>query len=229
MVATISRTAFLAIAVMILVGLFVERRLLLRLWPLGIVLLIGAHTVLPGGMGRLYNSFFPKGGHHERAVRARRRRGLRPAGRLRSGPASWCRRNAFFGTGDPLPPPPDLAESPIQSADSTPPDPIIFDDQYLTSLVGHGVIGLGAVLWLVGAIVFRLLRASRRARGSLPLLSACTAAVAGFAMAMVTFDAFAFVQCSIFFFTIAALGLRLAHFTGLDKKPEPELVSSEAR
>jgi hypothetical protein len=32
---------------------------------------------------------------------------------------------------------------------------------------------------------------------------------------MLTFDAFAFVQCSIFFFAIAALGLRLAQFTGL--------------
>ena len=72
--------------------------------------------------------------------------------------------NAFFGTGDPLPPPPDLAENPIDTVDSTPPDPIIFDDQYLTSLVGHGVIGLGAVLWLVGAIVFRLAA----------LLAACT-------------------------------------------------------
>jgi O-antigen ligase len=217
MVATISRTAFLALAVMVLIGLVVERRLLLRLWPLAIVLLIGAHTVLPGGMGRLYHSFFPKGGiTSEQSVRA----GGVGSGRLADlDPAfKLVQSHAFFGTGDPLPPPPDLAENPIDTVDSTPPDPIIFDDQYLTSLVGHGVIGLAAVLWLVGAIVFRLLRASRRARGSLPLLSACTAAVAGFAAAMLTFDAFAFVQCSIFFFTVAALGLRLAHFSGLDGK-----------
>ena len=38
---------------------------------------------------------------------------------------------------------------------------------------------------------------------------------------MLTFDAFAFVQCSIFFFAIAALGLRLAHFSGLDTKAPP--------
>jgi hypothetical protein len=95
---------------------------------------------------------------------------------------------------------------------------LIFDDQYLTSLVGHGVFGLGVVLWLVGAMVFPLVRASRRAHGSLPLLSACTASVAGFAAAMLTFDAFAFVQCSIFFFVIAALGLRLAEITGLRGK-----------
>jgi hypothetical protein len=112
--------------------------------------------------------------------------------------------------------------------DATPPDPIIFDDQYLTSLVGHGVVGLGAVLWLVGAMVFPLIRASRRARGSLPLLSACAASVAGFAAAMLTFDAFAFVQCSIFFFVIAALGLRLAQITGLNRKPEPAAYAEPA-
>jgi hypothetical protein len=217
MVATISRTAFLALAVMLLIGLMTERRRLVRLWPLAFVLLIAAHTVLPGGMGRLYHSFFPKGGiASEQSVRA----GGVGSGRLADlDPAlKLVQTHAFFGTGDPLPPPPDLVQSPIDTVDSAPPDPIIFDDQYLTSLVGHGVIGLGAVLWLVGAIVFRLVRASRRARGSLPVLSACTASVAGFAAAMLTFDAFAFVQCTIFFFTIAALGLRLAHFTGLDGK-----------
>ncbi|HEY3612878.1 MAG TPA: hypothetical protein VGK92_04195, partial [Gaiellales bacterium] len=168
-----------------------------------------AHTVLPGGMGRLYHSFFPKGGiASEQSVRA----GGVGSGRLADlDPAlKLVQANAFFGTGDPLPPPPDLVVQAATTDDATPPDPIIFDDQYLTSLVGHGVIGLGAVLWLVGFITIRLIRASRRAKGSLPVLSALTASVAGFAAAMLTFDAFAFVQCSIFFFTIAALGLRLA-------------------
>ena len=41
------------------------------------------------------------------------------------------------------------------------------------------------------------------------------ASVAGFVAAMLTFDAFAFVQCSIFFFAIAALGLRLARLHDL--------------
>ena len=219
MVATISRTAFLALAVMLLVGLMTERRRLTRLWPLTIVLLIAAHTVLPGGLGRLYHAFFPKGGiTAEQSVRA----GGVGSGRLADlSPAlKLVQANAFFGTGDPLPPPPDLVQNPAQTADATPPDPIIFDDQYLTTLVGHGVFGLGAVLWLAGMMTFPLIRASRRARGSLPLLSACAASVAGFTAAMLTFDAFAFVQCSIFFFVIAALGLRLAQITGLNRKPE---------
>ena len=227
MVATISRTAFLALAVMLLVGLMTERRRLTRLWPLTIVLLIAAHTVLPGGLGRLYHAFFPKGGiTAEQSGRAGgvgsgRLADLHPALKL-------VQAKVLFGTGDPLPPPPDLAQNPAQTVDATPPDPIIFDDQYLTSLVGHGVLGLGAVLWLVGALVFPLIRASRRARGSLPLLSACAASVAGFAAAMLTFDAFAFVQCSIFFFVIAALGLRLAQITGLNRKPEPAAYAEPA-
>ena len=217
MVATISRTAFLALAVMLLVGLMTERRRLTRLWPLTIVLLIAAHTVLPGGLGASTTRSSPRvASRPSSPVRA----GGVGSGRLADiHPAlKLVQSHAFFGTGDPLPPPPDLAEKPAETVDAAPPDPIIFDDQYLTSLVGHGVFGLGAVLWLVGAMVFPLVRASRRARGSLPLLSACTASVAGFAAAMLTFDAFAFVQCSIFFFVIAALGLRLAQISGLDGK-----------
>jgi hypothetical protein len=45
---------------------------------------------------------------------------------------------------------------------------------------------------------------------------------------MLTFDAFAFVQCSIFFFVIAALGLRLAQMTGLNRKPEPPVQTLPA-
>ncbi len=41
---------------------------------------------------------------------------------------------------------------------------------------------------------------------------------------MLTFDAFAFVQCSIFLFAIAALGLRLAHKTRLDKRQPADLA-----
>jgi O-antigen ligase len=215
MVSTIARTAFLAVVVMLLIGLMTERRRLAKLWPLAIVLLIASPVVLPGGLGHLYHAFFPKGGIA--AEQAAGTSGGPGSSRLaRLSPAmKLFQAHALFGTGDPLPPPPNLAEQAAISADATPPDPVIYDDQYLTSLVGHGVFGLGAVAWLVGAIVFRLVRAARRAQGQLPLLSACAAAVAGFAVAMLTFDAFAFVQCTIFFFTIAALGLRLARINQL--------------
>jgi polysaccharide biosynthesis protein PslJ len=215
MVSTISRTAFLALAVMFIIGMMTERARLVKLWPLAFVLLIAAHTVLPGGMGRLYHSFFPKGGiAAQQSVRA----GGVGSGRLADlSPAlKLVQAQPFFGTGDPLPAPPDLVQQAATTDDATPPPPIIFDDQYLTSIVGHGLVGLAAVFWLAGALVFRLVRAARRAKGSLPVLSALTASVTGFVAAMLTFDAFAFVQCTIFFFAIAALGLRLAKMHDLD-------------
>jgi O-antigen ligase len=172
--------------------------------------------VLPGGMGRLYHSFFPKGGI---AAQESGRAGGVGSGRLADlSPAlKMVQAQPLFGTGDPLPAPPDLVQQAATTDDSTPAPSIIFDDQYLTSIVGHGLVGLAAVLWLVGALVTTLVRAARRAKGTLPVLSACTASVAGFVAAMLTFDAFAFVQCTIFFFTSAARGLRLARMHDLDK------------
>jgi hypothetical protein len=49
-----------------------------------------------------------------------------------------------------------------------------------------------AVLWIACAMVFPLLRASPRARGSLPILSACAAWSPASRAAMLTFHAFAF-------------------------------------
>ena len=45
---------------------------------------------------------------------------------------------------------------------------------------------------------------------------------------MLTFDAFAFVQCSIFFFVIAALGLRLAQISGLTRRQIQARAYAEA-
>ena len=67
--------------------------------------------MLPGGLGRLYHAFFPKGGiTAEQSVRA----GGVGSGRLADlDPAlKLVQSHAFFGTGDPLPPPPDLAQNP---------------------------------------------------------------------------------------------------------------------
>ena len=231
MVATISRTAFLALAVMLLVGLLTERRRLLRLWPLAFVLLIAAHTVLPGGMGRLYHSFFPKGGiTSEQSVRA----GGVGSGRLADlYPAlKLVQAHAFFGTGDPLPPPPDLAENPAQTddADAARSDHLRRPVPDLARRPRRDRPGRRALARrrdrLPAAPLLapraRLAAAAERLHG----------AVAGFAAAMLTFDAFAFVQCSIFFFTIAALGLRLAHFSGLDEpraeSPGPSSTSPAA-
>ena len=59
--------------------------LLLRLWPLAIVLLIARAHRAARRHGPALQLVLPEGRHHERAVRARRRRRLRTPGRPRSG------------------------------------------------------------------------------------------------------------------------------------------------
>jgi hypothetical protein len=87
--------------------------------------------------------------------------------------------------------------------------PIIFDDQYLNSLVSIGFLGLVGVLWFVWGAVARLVGAARRLSGpGSDLVAACGVACTGFGAAMLTFDAFSFVQCTLLFFVTAAIGLR---------------------
>ncbi|MGH3112519.1 MAG: hypothetical protein ACRDOP_03535, partial [Gaiellaceae bacterium] len=58
--------------------------------------------------------------------------------------------------------------------------------------------------------VLKLARAARRRLGQpSDLLAACSISVAGFGASMAVFDAFYFVQCTLFFFVIAAIGFRV--------------------
>ena len=55
----------------------------------------------------------------------------------------------------------------------------------------------------------RLLKAARDTLGrTSDLVAACCVACAGFAVGMLTFDAFTFVQCTLLFFVLMALGQR---------------------
>jgi len=65
------------------------------------------------------------------------------------------------------------------------------------------------VLWFVWGGVRRMVTTARRFTGhASDLVAACAIACAGFGVGMLTFDAFAFVQCTLVFFVIAAIGLR---------------------
>jgi hypothetical protein len=88
--------------------------------------------------------------------------------------------------------------------------PIIFDDQYMNTLVSIGLLGLIAVVWLVWGSVRDLGRTAKQTRGDPgELLAALTIAAGGFGVSMATFDAFSFVQVTLLFFLVVVLGLRL--------------------
>jgi polysaccharide biosynthesis protein PslJ len=209
---TVSRTVVLMGLAMVVVALLVRKQVLRRYWPGAIVLVVAVHFAAPHTLGSLYHAFLPQGGLTN-SLSARS--GEVGSGRLADiGPGfdSWKQAPLFghgLGTG--------------KTAGSTEPGaiidpktgaPIIFDDQYLNSLVSIGFFGLVAVIWFVWGAVGRLVGTARRlSDASGDLVAACAVACAGFGVGMLTFDAFSFVQCTLLFFVVTALGLRTRQLT----------------
>ena len=210
---TVSRTVVSMALAMTIAGLAVRKRAVLRYWPLALVAAAAVHVAAPHALGSLYHSFFPKGGlvHSQTA-----RQGQTGSGRVADiapGLRSWKQKPVFghgLGTGKVS-----RSNEPGTIVDPKTGAPIIFDDQYLNSLVSIGLVGLLGVLWFVWGTVRRLLGSARRLVGAEgDLVAACGVACTGFGVGMLTFDAFAFVQCTLLFFVIAALGLRTRALAG---------------
>jgi hypothetical protein len=204
---TVSRTVVLMAVAMTITALIVRKQAVTRFWPLGIVLLAAVHLAAPHTLGSLYHSFLPKGGLvHSQTARG----GNVGSGRVADiGPGlrSWKQAPIVghgLGTGKVA-----RSNEPGAIVDPKTGAPIIFDDQYLNSLVSIGFLGLLGVLWFVWGGVRRMTATAKRLRDPAgDLIAACAIACAGFGAGMLTFDAFAFVQCTLVFFVIAAIGLR---------------------
>jgi O-Antigen ligase len=204
---TVSRTVVLMALAMTVVALLVRRQVVARYWPAALVLVAAVHLAAPHTLGSLYHSFLSHGG----VVQAQTARsGEVGSGRIADiGPGlrSWKEAPFFghgLGTGKTV-----GSNEPGTIVDPKTGAPIIFDDQYLNSLVSIGFLGLAGLLWFVWGAVGRLVRGARRLTGATgDLIAACAVACAGFGAGMLTFDAFSFVQCTLIFFLVAALGLR---------------------
>lgn len=214
--ATISRTVVIMLIAVGVTGFWLRRKVLLRresLLPLagiGLVVLVLVQIAAPGSVRTLYASFTPEGGL---IGQQQQRAGDAGSGRIADlGPALrlWLEKPMLgrsLGTGV------TRADSPNERSEVEEVEPgsaIIFDDQYLHTLVYLGLVGLVGVLWVVWGTVWKLAQGVRRVESvqSGDLLVACAAACAGFGVSLAVFDAFAFVQASLLFFAIAALGLR---------------------
>jgi O-antigen ligase len=205
--ATVSRTIVLMTVVMVAVALIVRRTAVVRAWPALLVLVVAVHFAAPGAIRGIYHAFKPRGGLvHSQTARA----GSTGSGRVADiapGLRSWKQAPLLghgLGTGK-------TRRSSDVGAITDPKTgaAIIFDDQYLNSLVSIGFLGLVGVLWFVWGAVARLVGIARRLGGpGSDLVAACAVSCAGFGASMLTFDAFSFVQCTLIFFLIAAIGLR---------------------
>ena len=203
--ATISRTVVLMFGAMGVVALVLRGRAALRWAPVVLVLVLAAQQAAPGSVRGLYRAFTPSGGL---VAEQTRRAELAGSGRVADvGPGIdlWAER-PIFGHGLELGRPVE-APSALDPLDVD--DGVIYDNQYLTALVALGAFGMLGIIWFLWGAVVKLGRAARPAAGSISdLLVACTAATAGFAVGMFTYDAFSFVQVTVLAFVIAALGMR---------------------
>jgi len=213
---TISRTTVVMAIVMVIWGLRLRPAMLVRYWPVLLVLPFVVHFFAPGALGGLWKSFFPQGGLvgdlNERA-------GQGGSGRfadISPGLDLWAESPVLgHGLGSQL-----STGAPTDTgqviAGSQPEQEIIFDNQYMNTLTSAGFIGLLAAIWFIWGAAIKLARSAKHTRGPPgDLIAACSVSCAGFAAAMFLFDAFSFVQCTLVFFIVAALGLKLRELTRL--------------
>jgi hypothetical protein len=206
-VATISRTTVIMALAILVVSLWVRGRQMLRFWPLLLVLPFAVHFAVPGALGGIYKAFLPPEGlTTDLATRS----GESGSGRLADiepGLRVWSESPLYGnGVGTQV----TAGESgAAQTAAGAEGAIIYFDNEWLSTLVQLGILGVVGTAWFIFGSLLTVGRFARRVPGPRSdLAAACAAAIGAFGVSMLVFDAFAFVQSTILFFTIAALGLQ---------------------
>jgi hypothetical protein len=190
---TVSRTGALMLVVEAVVFAVLRPRQAKRLWPALLPLLVAVHFALPGTLGSLRASFFPKGGI------VSDQRGYEGTGRFgaaRLDPTfKQIHNQPVFGIG---------YGTRIVGGENA--NALILDDQWLDTVLETGIVGAFAWIWVLVRTVRRLFGAARRdltERGW--LLVALAASITGYAVSMVTYDAFSFVQVTFVFYILLGL------------------------
>jgi polysaccharide biosynthesis protein PslJ len=192
--ATASRTAVVMLFVIAIVYLCLRPRQTVRVWPALIPMLLLVHVAMPGVVGGFYKAFFPKGGLVAE-------QGGAPVG---------SSRIASLGPGLHQ-----IGLRPLVGAgygsrilqDQANANSFIVDDQWLSTGMDTGILGVGAWLWLFIRFLRPTYRAARRDRGADGWLYAGIAAsITSFAVGMLTFDAFSFIQTTFVLFFLLGLG-----------------------
>jgi polysaccharide biosynthesis protein PslJ len=196
---TVSRTGVLMLVVVAIVFLWLRPKETIRLWPAAVVGLVVVHLLLPGTLGALKQSFSPARLVAEQRASAN----TSGSGRLADlGPAleQWAQRplaGQGFGTT-------------VVDLDAPGAETNILDNQWLGTLLATGALGVAGWLWFFVRAVRRFGAEARRDlsdRGQ--LLAAITAAISAYAVGMLTYDAFAFVQVTFVLFILVGLGCAL--------------------
>jgi hypothetical protein len=198
MLGTESRTGIIMLLVVAITYLCLRPRETRRLWPAIIPLLALVHVLMPQTLGNLRAAFFPKGG-----IVAEQAHVVRPGdlqvghGRLATiGPTmNQLSNSPIFGIG---------YGTRITAGPGT--NAIVLDDAWLGTFLEIGVAGGFGWILFFGLAIRRL---GHRARSDTSdegwLRVGLTASIASFAIGMLTYDAFSFVQVTFMAFILLGL------------------------
>lgn len=215
--ATASRTPILALVVSGLVFLWLRPREIVPLLPMMIPLLIVVKIAAPGSVTTVKDLFFPESGPGFIAYE----KTLASDPTLISGRANLVPRikdgmhRPLLGQGVGTRQTGDL--NPLRNAP-------ILDNQWLGTFLDIGLLGLAGWVWLILRAIRRLGGVARTRGSPEPVLAAGFAAsIAGFAVAMLTYDSLAFVQETVVFWVILALSATL-----IAVSPKHEALDAES-
>lgn len=205
-----SRTAAVMLMVLLVVFLWLQRAEMVRLLPYLLVLFVIVQGVMPGTLGSFRGILNPSF-----IVQEQSKTEGTGAGRIADlGPAlqEWS-RSPFVGQG---------FGTRITSEAGYLGAAQILDDQWLGTLLEIGAVGALALLWLFARAIRRLARHARSDPGPEGwLATGLAAALAAYAVGMVTFDAFAFIQVT--FIAFIMLG-----FASLATREDPDGATAPA-
>ena len=219
MVSTISRTGVVMLAVAFLTLLWMRPRHVWRVLPLLIPLAIAVKLLVPGAIGSLRYQFNPSGGII--ANQSTSAGNIQAGNRLTDlGPVlDDVSRKPVFGIGYGV----RVRGNAVKTGR-------VLDDQWLGTLYDTGVVGLLGWAWL---ILRYCRRVARSARGDLSpegwLKAGLVSSVSAFAVGMLTFDAFSFIQVTFVFYTLLALGAIIAVRPGLSGARSPRWPAGATR
>jgi polysaccharide biosynthesis protein PslJ len=203
---TTSRTAIVMLIVIGLVFFWLKRDATIRLLPWLPVALVVIQVAMPGTLGTFKAIFFPKQG-----LIAEEQEGEGTGtGRVADiGPSlqEWGRQPLFGqGLGTRL----TSQFDQLQNAR-------ILDDQWLSSLLEVGMVGVAALIWMIVRAIRRLKRFAKHDDSDYGwLLTALAAGIYAFAIGMLTYDAFSFIQVTFVFFLLLGLSAAALRLRGRD-------------
>jgi polysaccharide biosynthesis protein PslJ len=156
------------------------------------------HFLLPGTIGTMRESFFPQGGL---IAQQSQNAGSRGSGRVADlGPAldEWSQQ-PVLGQG---------YSTRLTGRERA--NAAILDNQWLKTLLETGILGLVGWIWFFVAFVRRTGKRAKKDESDYGwLLAAISGSVAAFAVGMLLYDAYSFVQVTFLMYILTALGAAL--------------------